>query len=402
VTSRGAGRLARAGGAGRTGDSARSGRARRWGDRSPVGRVGRAAVAAGSVLAAAGAVHAAVNAVLLRRPADPPPEAAAGVSVLLPLRNEADRVEPCLRSLLAQTGVARLELIVLDDNSTDGTADLVRRIAPTARILTGATPPPGWLGKPYACAQLAAAADPASEMLIFVDADVVLAPPAIAATVDLIERSGLDLVSPYPRQTADTPAERLVQPLLQWSWLTFLPLRAAERSTRPSLAAANGQLLAVRRTTYDRAGGHHAVRDQVIDDVALLRAVRRVGGRGGVVDGTDLATCRMYDGWPALRDGYSKSLWSAFGSPAGAAAVLALLAGTYVLPAVAALRGSRIGLAGYAAGVAGRVVAARRTGARAWPDALAHPASIGALGWLTARSWRLRRAGRLAWKGRPV
>jgi hypothetical protein len=366
------------------------------------GRVGRLAVTAGSVLAAAGAAHAAVNAALLRRPADAPPEAPVAISLLLPVRNEAARVEPCLRSLLAQTGVPRLELVVLDDGSTDGTADVVRRVAPAARLLTGAAPPPGWLGKPYACAQLAAAADPASELLVFVDADVVLAPHAVAATADLVERTGLDLVSPYPRQVAGTAAERLVQPLLQWSWLTFLPLRAAERSSRPSLAAANGQLLAVRRAGYDRAGGHAAVRDQVIDDVALLRAVRRAGGRGGVVDGTDLAACRMYDGWPALRDGYAKSLWSAFGSPAGAAGVFALLAGAYLLPAVAALRGSRVGLAGYAAGVAGRVVTARRTGARAWPDALAHPASISVLAALTARSWRLRRAGRLAWKGRPV
>jgi hypothetical protein len=369
---------------------------------SGAGRAGRLAVAAGSALAAAGAAHAAVNAALLRRPAGDPPEVAAAVSVLLPVRDEAGRVEPCLRALLAQTGVPRLEVVVLDDGSTDGTADVVRRVAPAARLVTGAPPPPGWLGKPYACAQLAAAADPDAEVLVFVDADVVLAPHAVAATVELLARTGLDLLSPYPRQVAATPAERLVQPLLQWSWLTFLPLRAAERSTRASLAAANGQLLAVRRETYERAGGHRAVRDQVIDDVALLRAVRRAGGRGGVADGTDLATCRMYDGWAELRDGYAKSLWSAFGSPAGAAAVVGLLAGAYVVPAAAAVRGSRVGLAGYAAGVAGRVIAARRTGGRAWPDALAHPASIAALGALTARSWRLRRAGRLAWKGRPV
>jgi Glycosyl transferase family 2 len=370
--------------------------------RGALRRAGGGAVAAGSALAALGAVHAAVNAVLLRRPAGDPPEVALPVSVLLPVRNEADRVGPCLRALRAQTGVPRLDLVVLDDGSTDGTAEVVRGIAPGARLITGAPPPPGWLGKPYACAQLAAAADPAAAVLVFVDADVVLAPHAVAATVDLLARTGLDLLSPYPRQLAGSPAERLVQPLLQWSWLTFLPLRAAERSTRPSLAAANGQLLAVRRAAYDRAGGHGAVRDQVIDDVALLRAIRRAGGRGGVADGTDLATCRMYDGWPALRDGYSKSLWSAFGSPAGAAAVVGLLAGGYLLPAVAALRGSRVGLAGYAAGVAGRVIAARRTGGRAWPDALAQPVSIGVLGALTARSWRLRRAGRLAWKGRPV
>jgi hypothetical protein len=239
-------------------------------------------------------------------------------------------------------------------------------------------------------------------VLLFLDADVVLEPGAAAATVDLLQRHRLDLVCPYPRQRAETPAERLVQPLLQWSWLTFLPLRLAERSPRPSLAAANGQLLAVRRTAYQRAGGHGAVRGEVLDDVALLRAVKRAGGRGTVADGTALATCRMYGGWPELRDGYTKSLWSAFGSRAGAAGVAGLLIVTYVVPVAAALGGSVTGLAGYAAGVTGRVVAAHRTGGRVWPDALAHPLSILALAGLTARSWRARRSGTLTWKGRTL
>jgi hypothetical protein len=140
----------------------------------------------------------------------------------------------------------------------------------------------------------------------------------------------------------------------------------------------------------------------VLDDLALLRAVKASGGRGGVTDGTDLAACRMYDGWPALRDGYTKSLWAALGSPTGAVATTGVLSALYVWPAVAAALGSRAGAVGYAAGVAGRVVAARRTGGRVWPDALAHPASVALLGYLTARSWAGRRRGTLRWKGRPV
>jgi hypothetical protein len=121
-----------------------------------------------------------------------------------------------------------------------------------------------------------------------------------------------------------------------------------------------------------------------------------------VVDGTALATCRMYDGWPTLRDGYTKSLWAAFRSPARAAGVLALLGVTYVLPPLAALRGSRIGALGYLAGVGSRVVAARRTGGRALPDSFAHPVSVVVLGHLTVRSLRGRKAGTLHWKGRSV
>ena len=238
-------------------------------------------------------------------------------------------------------------------------------------------------------------------MLVFIDADVRLAPHAVAATVDLLRRHDLDLVSPYPTQRAGTTAERLVQPLLQWSWASLLPLRLAERTPRPSLSAANGQLMAVDAGTYRRAGGHAAVRSEVLDDVALVRRVKAVGGRGGVADGTSLATCRMYDDLEDLVEGWAKSLWSATGHPAGAAALVGLAGAVYVLPALAAMRGSRWGAAGYAAAVLGRVLVARRTGGRV-ADAWSHPASVVAWSLLVARSWRGRSEGSLTWKGRPL
>ncbi len=151
-------------------------------------------------------------------------------------------------------------------------------------------------------------------MLVFVDADVVLAPLAVAAAVDMMAEYAA--ICPYPKQLADTATERLVQPLLQWSWLTFLPLAAAERSSRPSLCAANGQFLVITREAYDEVGGHAAVRNSVLEDLDLFRALKRADLRGLIADGTSLATCRMYQDWSQLRDGYAKSLWSAFGSPA--------------------------------------------------------------------------------------
>jgi len=370
------------------------------------GRAFDALTAAGSALAVGGTAHAAWNLRRLRVPPPDPPPVAERVAVLLPVRDEAHRVAPCVRSVLAQHGVRDLTVIVLDDGSQDGTAEVVRRAAAgddRLRLLAGADLPAGWWGKPWACQQLAdAAADAGADVLVFVDADVALEPHAVASSVALLRWAGLDLVSPYPRQVAQSPAERLVQPLLQWSWLTTLPLRLAERSPRESLAAANGQLVVVDATAYRRAGGHRAVRAEMLEDVALLRAVKRTGGRGTVADGTDLAACRMYDGWAELRDGYAKSLWSAFGSTAGAAAVTGGLLTTYVLPPLAALRGSRTGLLGYVAAVLGRVLVGRRVGSRVWPDALAHPASVATFGWLVATSVRGHRAGTLHARGRRV
>ena len=355
--------------------------------------------------AVAGAVHAAVNVALLRRPPTGPPPVRRPVTVVLPVRDEEEQVGGCLAAVLAQEGVPDLRVVVVDDGSTDGTADVVRAVAdPRVRLVAASDPPPGWLGKPHACATGAGlAADADDGVLVFLDADVRLFPDAVAGAVAVLDAHGLDLVSPWPRPVTASVAERLVQPLGPWLWVTALPVRLAERSRRPSLTAANGQFLVVRRSAYTRAGGHAAVRGEVIEDVALARAVKRAGGRAVPVDGSRLAACRMYDGWPALRAGYAKSLWASVGgSPGASAAVAAGLTAVWVLPALAALRGSRAGLLGYAAGVAGRAVSAAATGSRVWPDSLAHPLSMLLFDVLLAGSVRGRRRGTLSWRGRAL
>lgn len=329
------------------------------------------------------------------------------IAVLVPVRDEADHVVACLEAVLrsADRCGGPVDVVVLDDGSTDGTGELVAGLAAAddrITLLTGTPPPAGWLGKPWACHQLSDAVAPGTTALVFVDADVVLADTGLAATVDLLRSAGLDLVCPYPRQLALTWSERLVQPLLQWSWMSTLPLRLAERSGRPSLAAANGQLLCVDAAAYRRAGGHASVRGEVLEDIALLRQVKRSGGRGVVADGTSVATCRMYSGWGELRDGYAKSLWSAFGTRLGAAGVLGVLTITHVAPPLAALRGSRPGLVGYAASVAGRALVARRTQGHVTPDAFLHPVSVLLFDALVVDSFRRRRLGTLRWKGRTV
>jgi hypothetical protein len=352
--------------------------------------------------------HTAVNAVLLRRlPATAATPSPDKIAVLLPLRDEADRVTPCLEALLAQRGVPDLTIYVLDDGSTDGTADVVRAIAgDKVHLLTGASLREGWLGKPHACQQLADAAGDA-DVLSFVDADVILAPHAIATATALLRRIDVTLLSPYPKIAG---TGRLVQPLLQWSWLTFLPLRGMERSARPSLAAACGQWLLADREGYHRAGGHPAVRTEILEDIALARQIKRSGGRIALADASHQAVCRMYTSWPGLTAGYTKSLWASLRSAPAAALVVVTLLFLYALPPVAtltfAVTGSvapaLISLTAYLLGVTGRMIAAAATGSRPWPDALAHPLSIALFAWLVARSFRLHRRGGLTWRGRTV
>jgi hypothetical protein len=368
-----------------------------------LGWVVHATVHAGSALAVAATVHQLWNLRALREPPRDPPAVAEPVSVLVPARDEAQRIGPAVRAVLAQRGVPDLEVLVLDDGSTDGTADVVRAAAgadPRLRLLAGVPPRPGLPGKPHASAQLAEAAR--GSVLVFVDADVELAANAVAAAVAVLRGAGLDLVSPWPRQLADGGAARLVQPLLVWSWMVTLPLRRAERSPNPALVAANGQFLVADAAMLRRAGGFAAVAGEVLDDLALARAVKRAGGHVAVADGSSLARCRMYTGWADLSAGYRKSLWAAFGPAPLAAAVAAGLALVWVVPALGALAGSRAGMVGYAAGVASRAIAAARTGGRVWPDALAHPVSVSTLLGLLAASWSGHRRGTLSWKGRVL
>ena len=362
----------------------------------------------GSALAVAGTAHQVLNlrrAARARRAA--PPVVAEPVTVALPVRDEAHRVAPTLRGAAAQRGVPDLELLVLDDGSTDGTADVVGRGRPDGdprvRLLRG-TPPRAGAARASRTPARSSRRRPAASVLVFVDADVRARAARRRGRGDAAARRAGWTCCPRGRASSPTaPRPGWCSRCWQWSWMVSLPLRRAERSPRPALCAANGQFLVVDAAALARAGGFAAVAGAVLDDLAVARAVKRAGGRVGVADGAALAACRMYDGWAELSAGYRKSLWAAFGPAPASAAVAGRLALAYVVPPLAALRGSRVGLVGYAAAVASRVLAARRhAGGRAWPDALAHPASVTVLLGLLGASWRGHRRGELTLEGPPA
>ena len=373
-------------------------------------RITKAIAGTGAITAAALTAHAAVNMRLIRRPRDESVTITERVSVLLPARNEAARITPTLRSLLAQEGLPDLEILILDDGSTDGTADVVRQVVgadPRVKVIDGPDdlPPAGWLGKSWACHRLAQEAT--GDVLVFVDADVQLTARAIASTIHHMRGGGLDLLSPYPRQIAITPAERITQPLVTWSWVTALPIRVTERSHYPSMAAAVGQFLVVDARAYRISGGHAAVADLILEDVGVLRALKRAGFQGAPADGSAVATCRMYTSWPEIYDGYTKSVWSAVQPSPVAYGLVSVMALAYVAPPLFALLGPgravrAWGVAGYASGVLGRYVIARRTEERIWPDIWAQPVSVATFAGLIMASLRRHRAGTITWRGRPL
>lgn len=320
------------------------------------------------------------------------------VSILIPMRNEAENVVGVLTSVVASTFIPEREILILDDHSEDSTATLLQGF-PEVTTYEGIDLPTSWLGKNFACHQLAAHSK--GEYLVFIDADVRVFEPAIAAAITYMNSLGWDFISPYPRQIAITFFERLIQPLLQWSWLASVPLRFAERAKFPSMIIANGQFMIIKRQAYIAAGGHKAIRHEVLDDLELARLLAKSGFKGGVADASSVAACRMYKTQSELFDGYTKSLWRAFGSPIGAIVMSLFLFLTGVLPLLLALAGYRTAWLGYFIVVLSRYIAALRT--RSTPSsALLHPFAIVTLIYLIIKSWYQKSTSQLMWRGRSV
>jgi hypothetical protein len=224
-------------------------------------------------------------------------------SILVPARDEAARLPRTLPGFLAQPAD---EIIVLDDGSSDGTASVVTGFAdPRLRMLTGTDLPPGWIGKNWACHQLAKAAT--GDLLVFCDADVTLREGALDAMWTQIRRQRADVFSTFPRQHTGTLGERLFVPLLDENLLTFLPHQLLDVPV-PVAAVANGQVLAFRRVAYDAVGGHEAVAGKIVEDLALAQLSRRLGFKLGLALGGDLVDARMYDGYASAVRGMGKSL----------------------------------------------------------------------------------------------
>ncbi|MGF1430459.1 glycosyltransferase [Kitasatospora sp. LaBMicrA B282] len=285
-------------------------------------------------------------------PLRPDPERWPEVAVVVPARDEAEVLPLSLPGLLGQKYPGRARVILVDDHSSDGTAEVARALAaalPDGLPLTVTSPPPlpaGWTGKLWAVRHGVELAGPA-ELLLLTDADIAHGPDTLAALVAGAEANRLDLVSQMARLRTDTAWERLIVPAFVYFFAQLYPFRWSNRPGGRTAAAAGGCSL-VRRTALERAGGVAAIRGAVIDDVSLARAVKRSGGRTwlGLAERTEalqVVSVRPYVGLGPLWRMVSRSAYAQLRHS------LLLLTGTvlglaliYLLPPLAGL----IGLAG--------------------------------------------------------
>jgi chlorobactene glucosyltransferase len=343
------------------------------------------------------------------------------VSILIPARNEARNIEVCLRSLLSQDH-PYCEVVMLDDHSQDATAQIARGLGlsetgSVARLLHGQPLPEGWTGKAWACHQLARAAR--GEYLFFTDADTTHAHGTVTALLACAKERRADLVSAWPRLVTITWSEKLVLPMLLLlammlypHWLALLLQRfpaVARRLPRKWVrmcGAANGQSIFFRRVAYDRIGGHEAVRDHLVEDVALGRAVAAEIGDGMRLfncDALRFSTCRMYQSFWEVWEGFTKNIRAAFeGSLAGYLFVAVTQIFCFLLPCVAVLfpvshRALIVKEVALISLIRLILTVRFRT---SWVSWVFHPFGHAIALAIGLNSWRKMNAGGVTWKGR--
>ena len=240
------------------------------------------------------------------------PPAFPTVSILVPARNEEQKIAACVRSLLDQD-YPDFEVLVLDDQSTDNTRTILEEIAtsnPTLSVLDGQPAPGDQVGKSWACTQLADQAK--GDLLFFTDADTFHHPHTLKAAVTAMIGEQADLLTGYPRQEVGSWGERFLVPFFSWAMISFNLLWLAYRLRLPALSGAVGQMMLFRREAYFTVGGHRGVRTSLVDDFSLARHIKSSGLRWRVVYIADLISCRMYQGSLEAYNGFVKNFFAAF------------------------------------------------------------------------------------------
>jgi glycosyltransferase involved in cell wall biosynthesis len=242
------------------------------------------------------------------------------ISVIIPARNEEVSLADCLQSLVTQSGV-EFEIIVVDDHSTDRTREIAESFR-GVRVVEASPLPEGWTGKNNAVS--CGARQARGEWLLFTDADTVHLPGSLAGAIKEAQENGAEMLSYSPEQIAVTFWEMATLPVVFAELARqYSPSKVSDPAS--PIAAANGQYILIRRETYDAIGGHAAIASDILEDVALARAVKISGRKILFRYATDRVRTRMYRNYRQLRDGWTKNLALLFPNPGGLAAKSVLL-----------------------------------------------------------------------------
>lgn len=324
------------------------------------------------------------------------------ISVLIPARNEALAIEGVLTSVLASEGVM-LEVIVLDDHSEDETAAIVSKFVAVdyrMSLIRGEPLPGGWLGKSWACHQLAQAAT--GDWLVFLDADVAVTPNALQFAVATAEKKKLAGLSIFPKQQMLSLGEWLTVPLMHQLLLSLLPLRFIGWFKSPALAAANGQCMVLRASDYRELLWHEQVKNEIVEDIAIFRKMKKAGKKVITLsDPTGLLHCRMYRSLAQGIAGFSKNVLSGFGNSI-VILLLYLFFTAYSWPLLWLL-GARLELLGLGLVVLSiRMYVSLSAGQVVWKNLLLHLPQLVIFHLIAWRSIYLRLTRNYEWKGRKL
>jgi chlorobactene glucosyltransferase len=343
-----------------------------------------------------------LNLVLQKRVPLNAPDDGPLVSIVIPARDEERAIERTVRALLSQT-YRNLEVMVVDDRSTDGTSAILERLAvgdSRLHIVRGEEPPPGWLGKPWALHQGSRVAS--GEILLFIDADIIYAPQAIAAGVAQFLDASVPMITFLPRIEMRGFWENVALPQLALMLFTFLPLWLSNRTRIPWLAVGSGTGNMIAQADYEAIGGHETLKSAVVDDVGLAYHVRRSGRRTLVYRADDLVSVRIYHGGWEIVQGFTKNAFAILRrSYLGTAAAVAFGLLFHVWPYVAACIGDPVNIATVVVITVTRIILFRSLRYPLTYAVFAHPLMMLFWAYIFLRSmWITGVRKKLLWRGR--